>query len=140
MKITKQFDFCMAHRLTFHKGKCYNLHGHNYLLEVEVEGDVDENGFVMDFGDLKEMVKPFVERLDHSLWIYKEDKILMETYKIEMDRLFRRNIMETESTAENIAKWFHQKISERFGTMYELFSFKIKIWETPTSFAEYDGG
>jgi 6-pyruvoyltetrahydropterin/6-carboxytetrahydropterin synthase len=138
MKITKQFDFCMAHRLTFHKGKCYNLHGHNYLLEVEVEGKLDENGFVMDFGDLKEIVKPFVEWLDHSLWVYNRDEILIEAHKIYGMETFKTNIMDMESTAENIAKWFWQQLKLHTPDQLDMLR-RIRVWETSTSYAEYDG-
>ena len=57
MIITKRFKFDSAHKLPNYKGDCANLHGHSYKLFVSVKGDVDSNGFVIDFKYLKQIVK-----------------------------------------------------------------------------------
>ena len=60
-------ELCMSHRLREHQGKCQNLHGHNYVLTVEVSGPLDERGMVMDFGELKKIVHQEVEEsFDHA--------------------------------------------------------------------------
>lgn len=65
--ITKRFDFEAAHVLPWHPGKCKRLHGHSYKLEVDVTGNLDENGIVADFTDLKELVKnEVVDKYDHQ--------------------------------------------------------------------------
>ena len=67
--ISKAFTFDAAHNLTNYKGKCEALHGHTYRLEVTVCGNIDQldNGLLMDFGDLKELVNRVVlSKLDHS--------------------------------------------------------------------------
>ncbi len=51
-RVTRSFSFEAAHQLPWHPGKCRRLHGHNYRLEVTVQGPVGENGVVMDFDDL----------------------------------------------------------------------------------------
>jgi len=66
MEITKIFTFDSAHYLPNHKGKCKNLHGHTYTLYVTIKGEIDKNGFVVDFGDLKESIKPIIDLLDHN--------------------------------------------------------------------------
>ena len=71
MKIAKEFRWEMGHRLQCHKGKCINLHGHSYKLLVEFIGNVEDNGMVMDYFDVKEVVGPIVEELDHSVVISK---------------------------------------------------------------------
>jgi len=73
VRVCKIFTFDAAHQLEGHKGKCANVHGHTYKLEVIVSGvpiteeDPAQEGFVMDFGDIKEAVKSkIVDVLDHS--------------------------------------------------------------------------
>lgn len=67
MKIAAQFGFEAAHRLPHLPDghKCKNLHGHNYRLEVSVEGPLDERGFVMDYAELEAIVDPIIRRVDH---------------------------------------------------------------------------
>ena len=65
-RVTRSFCFEAAHQLPWHSGKCRRLHGHNYRLEVTVEGPVGENGVVMDFDDLSAVVhRELVDRYDH---------------------------------------------------------------------------
>ena len=60
-------EFSACHRLRGYQGKCEAHHGHNFEVEVTVEGDrLDERGMVMDFGDLKKMTREVVDELDHS--------------------------------------------------------------------------
>lgn len=72
LTITKIFNFSAAHRLPEHNGKCKNLHGHTYKLEVTVGGSPlhsigSSRGMIMDFGDLKAIVeKEILNDLDHS--------------------------------------------------------------------------
>ena len=57
-RVTKTIDFCYGHRLLDYDGKCRYLHGHNALLEVDIESDsLDELGMVIDFGDVRDLVK-----------------------------------------------------------------------------------
>ena len=67
MKIAKEFRWEMGHRLKFHKGKCINLHGHSYKMMVEFTGDVDENGMVLDYYDVKEIISPLVDIFNKSV-------------------------------------------------------------------------
>ena len=62
MKIAKEFNWEMGHRLPEHFGKCKNIHGHSYKMLVEIEGDVLENGMVMDYYHLKDAIEPLVEK------------------------------------------------------------------------------
>ena len=78
IRITREFDFEMAHALWNYDGDCRNIHGHSYKLFVTVTGepcpdpDHPKFGMVMDFRDLKECVKkPVVDFLDHSLVVYR---------------------------------------------------------------------
>ena len=71
--VTRRFSFDAAHHLPHYDGKCHNLHGHTYVLDVTVTGEVsfDKNdpkqGMIIDFGDLKKIVNDnVVERYDHQ--------------------------------------------------------------------------
>ncbi len=66
MKLGLIADFDAAHYLPGYKGKCANLHGHTYKVEVVIEGPVGEKGFVMDFYDLKKVLAASLADLDHS--------------------------------------------------------------------------
>ena len=75
MKIAKEFNWEMGHRLPEHFGKCKNIHGHSYKMMVELDGDVNDNGMVMDYYDLKKIVNPIVENLDHAFMVYEQDEL-----------------------------------------------------------------
>lgn len=129
MKLTKIFTFDMAHRLSFHKGKCWNLHGHTYKLEVTVSGDLDENGLLIDFGDMKKIcMEKVVNVLDHSTMIYEKDELLMNSFPKELYHV----VVAFEPTAENISKWIADKLEEG-GLRIK----QVAVWETANSKALY---
>lgn len=66
MELCKEFSFEASHILPKHSGKCHRLHGHSWKLRVYVKGEVNpETGFVMDYADIKKIVQPIVDNLDH---------------------------------------------------------------------------
>lgn len=67
--LTVRAEFCAAHALRHYKGKCEHLHGHNYGVEVSVEGSrlSEDTELLMDFGDLKAILKKILDELDHTL-------------------------------------------------------------------------
>ena len=82
MKISKDFRWEMGHRLQCHKGKCFNLHGHSYKLQIEFEGEVDSStGMVLDYFDVKDLVTPIVDKLDHTVIAWEQDSELIEMLK-----------------------------------------------------------
>ena len=139
MQISKQFKFPMGHRLTFHKEKCYNPHGHNYTVEAIIEGDVDKDGMVIDFDYLDNILSPTIAKLDHSFWIFSEDKVMLNLFnnKEIKQKPFKTNIVNKESTAENIAEWIYNEVKPRLSEFKNVKSFKIKVWETDDCYAEY---
>ncbi|MGL1901680.1 MAG: 6-carboxytetrahydropterin synthase QueD [Fibrobacterales bacterium] len=117
MRIAKSFTFDAAHFLpNVPDGhKCKNLHGHTYKVEIELDGPVDSvTGFVMDFGDLKTVVKPLIDLLDH--------RFLNDIEGLE------------NSTAENLSIWLWNKLEDDLPLLH-----CISIWETPTSCCRYLG-
>lgn len=133
-EVTKFFEFEAGHRLMHHKGKCKNLHGHNYKVEVKVIGDyflVNESGMLIDFGDLKNIVKPILDNWDHAMIINSHDSELINFLTQE-----KYNIVTFpgEPTAENMARYLWEKIHPKLDPRATL---KIRIWETSTSYAAY---
>lgn len=129
MELTKIFTFDMAHRLSFHDGKCRNLHGHTYTLEVTVSGDEDENGMVIDFNDLKRIIMDeVVDVLDHATVIYEKDSLLMNSFPKELKHV----VFPNECTAENLCKWCSDRLEKAGLTIKQ-----VAIWETPNSKAVY---
>ncbi len=140
MKITKTFTFDSSHMLDGHDGKCQNLHGHTYKLEVVLSGSLieggEKDGMVMDFADVKCAVKALViEPFDHA-FIYhgdneRESKIaaMLEGWQMKTMRLNRR------TTAENMAVYMFHVLKEAGGLPVHC----VRLWETPTSCAEYEG-
>jgi len=70
ISVVRRYRFEAAHRLEWHRGKCRRLHGHSYVLEVEVSGPLDDHGVVMDFAKVDEVVNAAVlcapDGLDHA--------------------------------------------------------------------------
>jgi len=132
MKVAKEFKWEMGHRLRCHIGKCYNLHGHSYKLLVEFKGDIEKNGMVMDYFDVKEVVGPIVDQLDHTVVISKDDVKLLEVIK----KLNSAYVMlDYESTAENLCHYFLDKITNADlpGNISEVM---VKVFETENTYAE----
>ena len=68
MIIGKRFYIDAAHLLPNHQGKCKNLHGHTWIIDIEIEGPLDQHfGWVMDFKDFSEVVNSAIDHLDHQI-------------------------------------------------------------------------
>lgn len=129
-KVTKIVSFCYGHRLLDYDGKCRYLHGHNGLLEIDVESDsLDELGMVVDFGKISDIVKKWVDStLDHRMILSARDPIVDSLMKAG-EPLY---LMEENPTAENIAKHVFTVTRER-----GLQVIAVRLWETSSSYATY---
>ena len=132
MKIAKEFNWEMGHRLPEHFGKCKNIHGHSYKMLVEIGGDVMENGMVMDYYHLKDVIEPLVEKMDHAFLAYKEDKTVIEFLE-KMNS--KRVIVDFQSTVENITRYFLNEIKNA-KLPSNIKSVKVRVCETPDDYAE----
>ncbi len=132
MRIAKEFRWEMGHRLIYHEGKCKNLHGHSYKMMVEFKGKPDNNGMVLDFYDVKEIIQPLIEELDHSFMVKSDDAELIDV----LDKLKSKYILvDFHSTAENICYYFLDKIkSSKLPSSIE--KIKVRVFETETTYAE----
>lgn len=140
VRVTKEFDFEMAHALWEYDGLCKNVHGHSYKMFVTVMGKpiTDEKdvkkGMVIDFGDLKRIVKPMiVDKFDHSVVLNKKAPV---DHLKNLSPLFDRiHLLDYQPTCENMVIDFAMQIKEKLPENVELFS--VKLYETATSFAEW---
>jgi|YNPMSStandDraft_2_1061718.scaffolds.fasta_scaffold00010_28 6-pyruvoyltetrahydropterin/6-carboxytetrahydropterin synthase len=129
--IAKEFYWDMGHRLTFHKGKCINLHGHSYKALIVIEGEEDENGMLLDYYELAKIVSPLVELLDHSFLVYEKDIELLEALK----KLNSKHVIfDKETTAENICDFFLQNLKNKLPENVKRL--QVRIYESPKTFAE----
>lgn len=143
--ITKEFTWDMAHRLENHKGLCNNVHGHTYKMLVTfrrvgnglIMKNKNKDGMVEDFKEIKNIIKHYVDMLDHSFMYNAYDtknlKIANFLSKEINQKLFAFN---RRVTAENMTRWFYEKINSQL-TKSLLECYSVTIYETPTSYATY---
>lgn len=118
--LTKEVRFEAAHQLPGHQGKCANLHGHSYKLEVTVRGPVkqvpgaSDDGMVMDFADLSAIIRQSViHPLDHQ---------------------FLNDAIGVRSTAENLVFWIWDALLA--GGLSADLLYRLRLWETTTGYVE----
>lgn len=125
-KIKTEITISMGHKLEEYIGECAYIHGHNWRVEVEVEGTIDNNGFVVDFKKIKEIIN-----------IYDHRTILKDTQ--ENARAFGGLLkygfvfVKFNPTAENLARYYSRKIY-RLGNNIEFV--RVKVWESNKSYAK----
>ncbi|MEF8845852.1 MAG: 6-carboxytetrahydropterin synthase [Bacteroidales bacterium] len=140
IRVTKEFNFEIAHALWNYDGPCKNLHGHSYKLFVTVMGapindpDNPKNGMVIDFGDLKHIVnEEIVEPLDHAV-ILNEEALKNDITGIP--QMFdKRLVVSYQPTCENMVTDFARRIAKRLPQRLRLHS--LKLHETGSSYAEW---
>lgn len=141
IRITKQFSFETGHALYGYDGKCRNVHGHSYKLSVTVIGSpiTDTNdvklGMVIDFGDLKKIVKEeIVDQFDHAT-IFNQNTPHKELAEELSNRGHHVILVDYQPTSENMVVDFASKIQKRLPMHIKLFS--LKLQETESSYAEW---
>ena len=141
IRITKQFSFETGHALYGYDGKCKNVHGHSYRLDVTVIGvPISDNtnvkfGMVIDFGDLKKIVKSeIVDVFDHAT-VFNKNTPHIELAKELESRGHNVLLVDYQPTSEMMVIDFAKKIKQRLPKNIKLHS--LKLQETATSFAEW---
>ncbi len=138
MKIAKQFRFEAAHRLPWHQGACRHLHGHSYRLVVGLEGTPNARGILVDFQDLKRLLKPLLDRWDHATLVAASDTALQEA----LDALGSRYVvLPFDSTAENLCTYVADYLMHEAGDWLRAQGVRrlwVRLAETETSFAELE--
>jgi 6-pyruvoyltetrahydropterin/6-carboxytetrahydropterin synthase len=131
-QVTKTIEFSYGHRLLEHQGKCRYLHGHNGLVEVDVEADaLDRMGMVIDFVHVNEVAKRWIDaNLDHRMLLCRADPFVTVMQQAG-EPVY---LMDDNPTAENIAKLIWTETRKQGLPVSE-----VRIWETSTSRATYRG-
>lgn len=126
----------MAHRLPEHTGGCKNVHGHSYRMWVELIGEPDAQGMVLDYFVLKEIVDPLISEIDHAFLCDRSDALIVDFLKASGLKAAYVNF---PTTAENIAHWFFDRLTPLFKPMKQLRELRVRIQETERTSAEVSG-
>jgi 6-pyruvoyltetrahydropterin/6-carboxytetrahydropterin synthase len=121
-EVTVEESFAAGHNLRNYRGKCENPHGHNYKVRVTLAGDeLDNAGLLVDFKDLREVMRPVIDRLDHQMI---ND---LEPFK------------ELNPSAENLAKYFFDEANIRLkkATGGRVRVKDVTVFETDSTTAKY---
>ena len=119
-EVSVEQTFAAGHALRDYKGKCENVHGHNYRVRVTIAGEqLDAAGLLVDFVDIKRLMGGAIEYLDH--------RFINDLAPFD----------EINPSAENIAKYFYDKVSVGLKNEVPVRISAIQVWETDTSSAGY---
>ena len=117
-EVSVEETFAAGHALRGYGGKCENVHGHNYRVQLTIEGaELDKIGLLVDFVEVKRLIHGVVDRLDHRF----------------INDLAPFDIV--NPSAENLAKYFYDEISASLKSPVRLG--QVKIWETDVTSATY---
>ena len=130
--VTKRIDFCYGHRLLDYDGICRHPHGHNAVTEIEIRTDaLDARNMVADFGDIKRVVKGWIDRvIDHQMILRRDDPLVKPLQELG-EPVY---LLESNPTVERIARLIFDVAREQ-----GLSVARVTVWETPSSWATYAG-
>ncbi len=138
IRVTKEFNFEMAHALFGYDGPCKHIHGHSYKLFVTVKGEpiTDSTnskwGMLIDFGDLKRIVNQhIVDVFDHALVLNQAAAFPTQEHEMFGDTL----VVDYQPTCENIVVDFADRIKAALPEGVVLHS--LRLYETATSYADW---
>lgn len=119
-EVTVEQTFAAGHALRNYKGKCENIHGHNFKVQVTIEGEkLDETGLLVDFIDVKAAMRAIIERLDH---VFLNDIVPFDV---------------KNPSAENIAEYFFEELSRSLKASVPVKLREVKVWETDIQSATF---
>jgi len=119
-EVSVEETFAAGHALRNYRGKCENVHGHNYRVQVTFNGpELDSIGLLVDFVEVKKLIGAVVERLDHQF----------------LNNLAPFDVL--NPSAENMAKYFYDEIRGGLGENGGVKLGQVRVWETDTSSATY---
>lgn len=112
-------EFSSAHRLRGYKGKCENLHGHNWKVEVVIEGEnLDETGLLIDFGILRKKLKEVLNKIDHknlnSIPFFRKNNPTSENIAVYIYKNLIKILKNEELRIKEIVVWENEKQSATF--------------------------
>lgn len=143
MEITTRLEFDAGHRIPHHNSQCKNLHGHRYVIEITLVGNIikeektSENGMVMDFSDVKRIAREHVVDVwDHAFLVYKLDQPVIDFLNTLPEH--KTVIFEEVPTAENMAAEAFRILNNQYQDIYhnQLKLSRVRLYETPNSWAD----
>ncbi len=143
ISITRKLEFDAGHRIPDHRSQCRNLHGHRYVMEITLEGDViaapgtSSNGMVMDFSEVKTIAKEhIVDKWDHAFLVFRGDTAVVD-FLGSLDN-HKTVVIDSIPTAENLAQLAFDILAphyaDRFGASLHLS--RIRLYETPNCWVD----
>ena len=119
-EVSVEHTFAAGHALRNYKGKCENVHGHNYRVQVVIRGEeLDETGMLADFVELKRLLREISEPLDH---VFLND---IDPFRSE------------NPSAENIARYIYEKMRGSLKQSNPVEVAEVKVWESDIQSATY---
>ncbi|MFV0665948.1 6-carboxytetrahydropterin synthase QueD [Denitromonas sp.] len=143
MRITRRLEFDAGHRIPDHASQCRHLHGHRYVIEITLTGEIIQadgnpaNGMVMDFGDIKRIAKThLVDQWDHAFLAYRKDQPIVDFLATLPDH--KTVLLDAVPTAENLVviafRILDAQYRDTFGNHLQLE--RIRLFETPNCWAD----
>ncbi|QBC30210.1 MULTISPECIES: 6-carboxytetrahydropterin synthase QueD [Pandoraea] len=141
--ITRKLEFDAGHRIPDHRSQCRNLHGHRYVLEITLAGEVSresgasDNGMVMDFADVKALANEhLVSVWDHAFLVYEGDTAVRNFLETMPDH--KTVVFDRVPTVENLAATAFETLSHVFDAHYgrDLRLVRLRLYETPNCWSE----
>ena len=129
--------FDSAHFLYGYDGKCKNIHGHHWVIEVETGGETlqktgPQRDMLIDFGDIKKAVRALADSFDHAL-IYESGSLKDKTREALNEEGFHLIELPYRPTAENFARLFYEALQEKGMSVM-----RVTVYETPDNCAVYE--
>lgn len=133
MQIACDFHWEMGHRIPDHVGLCKNLHGHSYRMRVTIEGDVQPSGMIIDFFDVKKLIMPIVDSLDHAFLCDERDALM---HSFLQQHAMKMVLVSFPTTVENLTQYMLDALRTPLSRYPHLRKVTVRIRETTSSFAE----
>ncbi|CAH2771009.1 MAG: 6-carboxy-5,6,7,8-tetrahydropterin synthase (EC [uncultured Caballeronia sp.] len=145
-RITRKLEFDAGHRIPDHRSQCRNLHGHRYVLEITLQGELVETrgapdrGMVMDFADVKALaMEHLVNKWDHAFIVYARDEVVRSFLEKMADH--KTVVLDRIPTVENLAAEAFRILSRVYNDHYgvDLKLKRVRLYETPNCWADVEG-
>ena len=143
LSITRKLEFDAGHRIPDHRSQCRNLHGHRYVLEITLEGELvdvegaPDRGMVMDFADVKSLANEHLVNLwDHAFLVFEGDTQVREF--LETMPGHKTVVLDRIPTVENLALVAFGILSKVYDQHYgvDLRLKRVRLYETPNCWAD----
>jgi 6-pyruvoyltetrahydropterin/6-carboxytetrahydropterin synthase len=145
LKITRKLEFDAGHRIPDHRSQCRNLHGHRYVIEITLEGELvdvegaPDRGMVMDFADVKALaMEHLIGKWDHAFIVYQGDTAVREFLETLPDH--KTVVLDCIPTVENLAATAFRILCGVYDAHYgvDLRLKHLRLYETPNCWADIE--